>query len=97
MEHSCSPSPPPIHNCFHPPSSRSRERICWPPTNYSPEAQCRYVERFCASLPPPQRRRAHAQQRRICLMQRWIAGQLTVQQAAEEERRIQQEWDQAEG
>lgn len=97
MKHSCSPSPPPIHNCFHPPSWRSRERICWPPTNYSPDAQRRYVEQFCASLPEPQRRRARAQQQRIQLMQRWIAGWTTVQQAAEEERRIQQGLDQAEG
>ncbi|PRW44346.1 hypothetical protein C2E21_6566 [Chlorella sorokiniana] len=67
-----------------------RERICWPPANYTTDFKRAHFERFCARLPLPARRLARAQQQRVDLMQRWLEGQVTDQQAAEEERLIQQ-------
>lgn len=82
--------PPISTHRLPPPASLRREHIRWPPSNYSSEAQRSYLEAFCSSLPPAEQRVARAQLRRVQLMQRWLAGELTTQQAAEEERRIQQ-------
>lgn len=81
----------PTHPPYLPfPTTCSREHICWPPTNYSLESRCRFFQNHCAELPPPQRRLARAQQCRVDLMQRWLEGKVTAQQAAEEESLIQQ-------
>lgn len=81
---------PPSTCTLSPPATRRRECICWPPSHYALESKRRYFYDFCARLPPPQRRQAHAQQWRVYLMERWLIGEINARLAAEEEHLVQQ-------